>query len=199
MNGSLWSVTLHLLEQHSQPLARSFDPHLQGGNTDTGDHRHVVIPQLFHVLQQKRFALIRIEALQGSVQLFSPCRTLGRMLFRSAEEGQFVVDERPLPATPPSSGSPAAIGQDTEEPGGEPLWFIALGQRSIGTDEGILHRLLRILPAPEHPYRITSVLSPVSRHDHSVRPAVASQDASHDCGITVVLNRETPRLCHAST
>ena len=187
------------MQQQSQPLACSFDSHFQGGNTDTGNYRHLVIPQVFHVLQQESFPLIRVEALQGSIQLFSPGRALGRVLFGSAEEGDFVVDESALPATPPSSGSPAAIGQDAEEPWSEPLWFITLGQRSKGSDEGILQRLFRILTATEHSYGITTVLNPVSRHDHGVGPGVSSEDTSHDCGITVVLKRETPRLCHAST
>jgi hypothetical protein len=121
------SVTLHLLEQHSQPLARSFNPHLQGGYTDTGDHRHIVVPQFLDVLQQERFPLIVIEQLQGAIQLFAPSRALRRVLLGGGQEGDFVVDEGSLPPTPPRSGSPAAISQDAEEPGSESLWFIALG------------------------------------------------------------------------
>jgi hypothetical protein len=187
MNGSLGSVTVHLLEQHPQPLARSFHSHFEGGNTDTGYRRHLVIPQLFHVLQQECFPLVSLESLQGSVQFFSPCRALGRVIFGGAEESDFVVDKRALPATPPSSGSPAAIGQDAKEPRSESLGFITLGQRSKGSDEGILQRLFRVLPATEHSHGITTVLNPVTRHDHGIGPGVSSEDTSHDCGITVVL------------
>ena len=91
MNGSLDSVTLHLMEQHSQPLARSFDPHFEGGDTDTGDHRHVIVPQFLDVLQEECLPLIRIEALQGAIQFFSPCRALGRVLLGGAVERDFVV------------------------------------------------------------------------------------------------------------
>src|SRR5688572_29720774 len=193
------SVTLHLIEQLTKPLASSFYPHFQRGDTDSGDRRHVIVPQLLDVLEEERLSLIRVEALQGSIQLFSPCRALGRVLFGGAEEGDFVVDERSLPATPPRSGSPAAISQDAEEPGREALRFITLGQRSISSDEGILQRLFRIFSTTEHSYCITTVLSPVPRHDHGVCPAVSSKDTSHDCGITVVLNRKTPGLSHPST
>ena len=187
------------MQQHSQPLTRSFDPHFEGGDTDTGDCRHFIIPQVFHVLQEESLPLIRVEALQGSIQLFSPGRALGRVLFGGTEEGDFVVDECSLPATPPRSGSPAAISQDAKEPRSKALGLITLGQRSIGSDEGILQRLFRVFPTTEHPYGIPAVLSPIPRHDHSICPAVSSKDTSHDCGITVVLNRETPRLSHPST
>ena len=187
------------MEQHSQPLARSFDSHFESGDTDTGDCRHFIIPHVFNVLQEESLPLIRVESLQGAIQLFSPCRALGRVLFGGTKEGDFVVDEGSLPATPPRSGSPAAISQDAEEPRSKTLGFITLGQRSIGSDKGILQRLFRVFSTTEHPYGIPAVLSPIPRHDHSICPAVASQDTSHNCGITVVLNRETPRLSHPST
>src|SRR5512139_1752572 len=133
MNGSLpWSATLHLMQQHAKPLARSFDSHLQGGHTDTGERRHLIVPQFLDMLQQERLPLILIEPLQGAYQFLTPCRALGRVLFGGTEEGDVVVDERALPATPPCSGSPAAIGQDAEEPRREPLRVITLGQRSKG-------------------------------------------------------------------
>jgi hypothetical protein len=127
--------------------------------------------------------------LQGTVQLFAPGRAFSRVLLGGTKEGDFVVDERALPATPPRSGSPAAIGQDPKEPRSESLRFIALGQRSVGANKGVLQCLLRILTTTEHPHGITTVLSPVTRHDHGVCLGVSSQDASHDCGITVVLDR----------
>ena len=176
------------MEQHSQPLARSFDSHFESGDTDTGDRRHFIIPQIFNVLQEEGLPLIRVESLQGAIQLFTPCRALSRVLLGGTEEGDFVVDECALPATPPRSGSPAAISQDAEEPRSKTLGFITLGQRSIGPDEGILQRFFRVFSTTEHPYGIPAVLSPIPRHDHSICPAVASQDTSHDCGITVVLD-----------
>lgn len=177
------------MQQHAQPLTRSFDPHLQGGNSDTGDRRHLIVPQVLDVLQQECLPLIRIQALQGTFQFFSPCRAFGRVLLGGAKEGDVVVDERSLPATPPRSGSPAAISQDAKEPWSETLRVITLGQRSIGSDEGVLQGLFRILPTTEHSYGISPVLSPISRHDHGVGPGVSSQDTSHDRGITVVLDR----------
>ena len=177
------------MEQHPQPLTRSFDPHFQGGHTDTGEHRHVVVTEILHMLQQKSFPLVLVELLQGAFQFFPPCRTLGRVILGSTHEGDVVVDERSLPSAPPSSGSSAAISQDAKEPWSEPLRIITSGQRSIGSDEGILQRLFRVFPTTKHSYGITAVVDPVSRHNHGVGPGVTSQDASHDCGITVVLDR----------
>lgn len=187
------------MQQHTQPLARSFDPHFQGGNTNTGDRRHVIVPQFLDVLQQECFPLIRIQSLQCAFQFFSPCRSFGRVLLGGAVEGDVVVDERSLPAAPPRSGSPAAISQDAKEPWSEALRLITLGQRSIGPDEGVLQRFFRVLPTTEHSYGITPELRPISLHDHGIGPGVSSQDTSHDCGITVVLDRKTPRLRHSST
>jgi len=177
------------MEQHSQPLTRSFDPHFQGGHTDTGDDRHVFVAQILHMLQQESFPLVFIESLQGAVQFFPPCLALGRMILSGTHECDVVVDERSLPSAPPRSGSPTAISQDAKEPWSEPLRIIAFGQRSIGSDEGILQRFFRVFPTPEHSDGITAVVGPVSRHNHGVGPGVTSQDASHDCGITVVLDR----------
>jgi hypothetical protein len=177
------------MEQHTQPLTRSFDPHFQGGHTDTGEHRHVFVTQILHMLQQESFPLVLIEPLQGAFQFFPPCRALGRMILGGTHEGDVVIDERSLPSAPPRSGSPTAISQDAKEPWSEPLRIIAFGQRSIGSDEGILQRFFRVFPTTKHSYGITAVVGPVSRHNHGVGPGVTSQDASHDCGITVVLDR----------
>lgn len=179
------------MEKHSQPLTRSFDPHFQGGDTDTGDQRHVIVSKFFDVFQQESFPLLYVQSLQSAFQLFAPCRTISRMLFGGSVKGDVIVDKGPLTSAASRSGSPAAIGQDAEEPGREALGIITLGQRSIGTDESILQRFFRVFTATEHPYRITTVLCPVSRHDHSVCLGISTQDPRHDCGITVVLNRET--------
>jgi hypothetical protein len=187
------------MEQHSQPLARSFDSHFQGGDTDTGDQRHVFVSKVFNVFQQEGFPLIRVQPLQGAFQLFAPGSSFGGMVLGGSVKGDVIADKGPLTSTASGSGSPAAIGQDAEEPGREALGIITLGQRSIGTDEGILQRFLRILTATEHPYRITTVLSPVSRYDHGVSLGLSTQYARHDRGIAVVLYRETPRLRHPST
>ena len=69
------------MEQHPQPLARSFDPHFQCGDTDAGDHRHVFIPQFFDVLQQECFPLVDVQSLQSTFQLFAPGRAFRRMIF----------------------------------------------------------------------------------------------------------------------
>jgi hypothetical protein len=187
------------MEQHSQPLARSFDPHFQGGDSNSRDRRHVFVSHVFNVLQQKRFPLIHVQSLQSALEFFTPRRAFGRVLFGGSVKRDFVVDERALPSTPPSSGGPAAIGKNAKEPGSESLRVIALRQRSIGTDKRILQRLFRVLPTPEHSYGVPPVLCPVSRHNHGVCLGFSGQDTSHNCGITVVLNRETPRLRHPST
>ena len=168
------------MEQHSQPLTRSFDPHFQGGHTDTGEHRHVFVTQILHMLQQESFTLVLIESLQSAFQFFPPCRALGRVILGGTHEGDLVVDEGSLPSAPPCSGSTAAIGQDAKEPGRETLRIITLGQRSIGTDEGILQRFFRVFTTTEHSYGVTTVLGTVSLHNHGVGPGFTSQDASHN-------------------
>jgi len=187
------------MEQHSQPLARSFDSHFQGGDTDSGDQRHVFVPQFLDVLQQESFPLICVQPLQGAIEFFTPCRAFSRVFLGGSVERDVVTDERALPAAPPTSGSPAAIGKNAKEPWSKPLRIVASRQRSIGTNKRILQRFFRVLPATEHSYGITPVLCPVSRHNHSVCLGFSGQDTSHDCGITVVLNWETPQLRHPST
>ena len=102
------------------------------------------------------------------------------------QQSPFVPHERLLATPAARSGRPAPVREDTEEPRPEPLRVITLCQGAIGADERILQRFFRILPSPQHPYRVPGKLRPVLRHQNRVCPGISGKHPRHN-GRVVVL------------
>jgi len=71
---------LDLPQHHAQAFARALYPHLQSRNPGPCESGHLFITQIFDMLQQECFPLVRLEPPQGSVDLFPPFPPFRRML-----------------------------------------------------------------------------------------------------------------------
>src|SRR5438552_1442882 len=110
------SATIGLLKEHTQPLAGTLDAHFQRRYANAGQLGNLLVPHLFHVLQQKRFPLIVVQLFERALNLFTPRRALLRVILRRVEECDLVAHERLLASPTTRAGSPTAIGENSKEP-----------------------------------------------------------------------------------
>src|SRR5688572_25445068 len=188
MNGSnSWSGTIGLLEDYPQPLAGSLDAHFQRRYANAGQLGYLLVPHLFDVLEQKRFALIVVQLGERALNLFTPRGSLLRMILGRIEQSNLVANESLFAPTAARSGRPTPICEDPKEPRTESRRVITLGERSERTHERILQRLLGILSVAEHASCEPCVLRLVPGDQRRVGRGVAGQDAGYGRRITVVL------------
>src|SRR5262249_54105687 len=123
---AIWSIrlswsssTVHLTQQLTQAVAGAHDTHLQRRDPNPPEPRHLVIAQIFYVLQQEGFPLSRPELRQCTFDLSPPCAAIGRMLHGRRQECYVVDDERAPAAPAPSPERAAAIHQNAEQPSSE--------------------------------------------------------------------------------
>src|SRR5687768_2228102 len=79
------SDTVRLLKEHPQPLAGALDAHFQRRYSDAGQLGHLLVPHLFHVLQQKRFALIIVQLTERELNFLAPCGPILRVILGRVE------------------------------------------------------------------------------------------------------------------
>src|SRR5512146_3114467 len=87
------SRTVHLTQQVAEPVACAHHAHLERRHADAGHPRHLLVSQLFDVLEQERLSLFRAQLLEGSLDLLAPGRAVLRVLLGSAEHRRLVNDE----------------------------------------------------------------------------------------------------------
>src|SRR5690348_1073894 len=119
------AIIADVTQKLTQAIAGSHHSHLQGGYAHPGQLRHLLVSQLFDVLQQERFTLLGPQTTQRPLDLFAPGTTLGRMLLSRLVQGQIVADERPRPTSATCTNSAAAIYQNAKQPCAEPLGIFA--------------------------------------------------------------------------
>src|SRR5687768_14771128 len=122
------SATVNLPQQNAQPITGAHDSHFQRRDPDTRDLRHLVVPQLLHVLQQERLALVSAQLAKGALDFLAPHRLFSRMLLRRIEQRGLVVNERLTPSHAPCPTRPTPIDEYAEQPGAEALGILAARQ-----------------------------------------------------------------------
>jgi len=115
---------MNLPQQGAQPIAGAHHSHLQCRDTNAGDLRHLIVPQILHVLQQESLSLVRVPLTKSPLDLLPPHRLLGRMLLGRPHERGFVMDETLVSGIQPgvdnrdsvtdTLGRPTFVGQFTE-------------------------------------------------------------------------------------
>src|SRR5689334_7491897 len=159
------SRTMHLTQQLAETVAGAHDTHLERRHSDPGKPRHLVVGQFLHILQQKRFALLRAKPLQGAIDLLTPGTLLGRMVLRRTQESRFVEDERFRPPTTACAQSPTPVDENAEQPGAEALRVVAPCKRAIRAGKRVLQRFFGILTVAEHVQRVPGVPIAVALHE----------------------------------
>src|SRR5512138_497105 len=174
------SRTVHLTQQVAKSLAGAHDAHLQRRDSDSGQLRHLVVPHLLAVLEQKRFSLLGTQAVQRAIDFLAPRRTVFWMLLRRTEQRRLVSHEGArTPSTSCASGS-APIDQNAKQPSAKALRIFAPRQGAVGAREGVLQRLFRILPIAEHVKRVPRVLVAISFDQFAERLRIPAQHTRDD-------------------
>src|SRR5204863_3290 len=91
-----------------------------------------VVPQIFHVLQEKGFALVRAQLAKCPLDLLSPHRLFCRMLLRSIQQRAFVVDECLSSTHTPCPTGATTVDETPEQPCAEALRLLDHGIRAMG-------------------------------------------------------------------
>src|SRR5262249_40199965 len=150
--------------------------------------RHFVVPQLFHVLQQERFALLRPEPPERAVDLLAPRALLRRVILRRLVQRHFVGHERAGASPTPRANRTTAIYENAKKPSPETFRIFATGERSIRSGERVLQRLFRILAIAEHVQRIPRVPISVPRYQLGVQLDITAKDASDDLRVRTTIH-----------
>src|SRR3990172_90251 len=143
-SSSSCSSTLDLREEGTQRLAGPLDPHLQRRYALTRHLRHLLVTQVLHVLQEERFPLIGRQAVQRPPNRLPPGLVLGGMLHVGLRQRRLVGHHHPLAPGSLAANGAAAVDQDLEHPGAEPLRRGAPFQGPVRPDERFLHGVLGV-------------------------------------------------------
>ena len=92
--------------------------------------------------------------------------------------------EPPVPLEPPPN-RPAAVDDDAEEPGAEPLRLPAARQRPVRPHEAVLQRFLSVFPVSQHVKRVAPELVAVARHQGGIGSEIAAERPGDQRGIAV--------------
>src|SRR5664279_328364 len=197
-DSSCWRI-LSLRQHPPHSLAGALHSHLERRYACPGDHRHLLVLHLLHVLHQKRLALIDIEPRQRPPDLLAQRARIRRMIERNRVVPVLRRHEAPLPPRVPSAGRSASIRENREQPTAEARTIAAPMERSIPTHERILQRLLGILPVAEHVQRESRVSIPVSGNELCVRFRVALENDVHERAVRKLHTRRDPGIEHGVT
>src|SRR6266516_3677804 len=156
------SNTLRLSENDLQLLAGAFHPHLQRRDTRAGELRHLFVLQLLDVLEEKRLPVFGREPRERPPDGVVPFSTLGRTRERNTAERRVVAHEQPRT---------------------KPLRIVTARERAVCPDEGVLQRLLRVLPVPEHVHGVSAQAVAVPRDQRGVGADVAGADSAHQLSV----------------
>src|SRR5437667_2868115 len=138
----------------AQPVTCPLHPHLQRRYADACYSRHLIVRQLFDVLEKKCFPLIRRQHAQRvldvptDVRLALDFRTwcdrsLDRVRRRSKAK---------LAATLSRRVGPALVDDDLVKPTSETFRVPAAAQAPEGPHESRLQRIIRVDPRSKHPH-----------------------------------------------
>src|SRR6266516_429129 len=177
------SNTLRLSENDLQLLAGAFHPHLQRRDTRAGELRHLYVLQLLDVLEEKRLPVFGREPRERPPDGVVPFSTLGRTRERNTAERRVVAHEQPRTPRRPPAGRAAPVDQDAVEPRTKPLRIVTARERAVCPDEGVLQRLLRVLPVPEHVHGVSAQAVAVPRDQRGVGADVAGADSAHQLSV----------------
>src|SRR3989442_503553 len=170
------SNTLRLWENGLQLLGGGFHPHLQRRDPRAGELRHLFVLQVLVVLEEERLSVFRPEPRERPPDGVVPLGALRRTRERHTAERRVVAHEQPRAPRRAPAGRAAPVDQDAVEPRTEPLRIVAARERAVCPDEGVLQRLLRVLPVPEHVHGVAPQAVAVPRDQRRVRPGVASHN-----------------------
>src|SRR6185312_15691772 len=103
-------------EELPQLRARATHPHLERRNAGAGERRHLVVAQLLHVLEQKRFPLVQLDLVERELNFLEHRRGLGGLLDRRLVQLVVVADEALCPLGATTGNRAALVAHDLEKP-----------------------------------------------------------------------------------
>src|SRR5690242_17830029 len=124
------AIVTDVTQQFSQSLAGTHDAHLERRYAGARQPRHLVVAQLFHVLEQECLALLGAQPAQRPVDLFAPRAALRRMLLGRFMQRDVIAVERPGAAPAARTNGATAIYENTKQPRAEPLRILTPRERS---------------------------------------------------------------------
>src|SRR5450755_3735443 len=101
------------------------------------------------------------------------------------------MHERLAATNAPCSTRPAPVDEDTKKPCPKTLWLLASSERPVGPGEGILQRLLGILPIAQHVHRVPGVSVAIARNQRAIRVHLTVQHSRDELRIRALHTLKT--------
>ena len=176
------------LEELPQLRARPADSHLERRNAHTGERGHLVVTQLFDILEQKRFSLVQVDLVQRVLDFLEHGRARGR-LFHGDPVQLILVPDEPLRTLRPAPGDRATfVAHDLKQPRRKVLGVPASGESTEGTHERRLDCFIRVVAVSEQSHGETVAPIAVPIDENGVRVGVPSENLSDNFGIRTWLH-----------
>src|SRR5687768_12889568 len=130
MGSSSESIIPDSIPTFAKALACPLYAHLQRRDSRPRQHGHLLVAQLFHVLEEERFPQQRVQLVQHALDEFLVlARPVGPRV-RRIQQQCFFVHEHPLAMRPASRDASTLIRQNPIQPRAELVLLLILPQRA---------------------------------------------------------------------
>lgn len=189
-----------MFQQLAQTVAGSFDSHFQRGDAGACQFRHLLVAELFDVLEDERLALLGVEAVERTLDLFDLARRLRTRHNRRRFHRLRVAYQAALPTITAHRQRATFVDDYLLQPGPKSRRVPAFTKLAKRSNEGALERIVGVVTAAEHPQREpeTGVLIPPQQAGEGLY--VAPEDGCYELSIeTVIHSEQTTALTHSVT
>ncbi|HEX6809123.1 MAG TPA: hypothetical protein VF118_14140 [Gemmatimonadaceae bacterium] len=181
-------MNLLSLEESPQQTTRPADSHLERRNAGTRERGHLVVAQLFDVLEQKRFSLVDLDAIERVLDFLEHRGALGWLLDGHPIQLIFIPNEplRTFGATPGDRAT--FVAHDLKQPRRKVLPVPTSREAPEGAHERGLDCFIRVVAVPEqsHGETVAPIAMPVD--ENSIRIGVPSKNQGDDFGVRTWLH-----------
>src|SRR5690349_6534104 len=173
------SNMLGLSEVLLQLLACALHSHLERRHAGAGRLGNPLVLEILDVLEQKRLAVLRLEAGQGTVDGVGPLHAVCLVRMSGAVERVGVIYEHPPAPSGTRARGAATVHQDAIEPCPKPRRIVAARQRPVRAHEAVLQRLFGVFMITDHVDGVAPQAIAVARNQCAVSADVAGPDPAH--------------------